>query len=445
MNLEGSLDAFGLPDVVALLATTGKTGGLAVRRGEGTGAPVAGVVWFRDGRITSATSDRSRASLVRRVVGSGAVDDAALRQAVARAVSGTGGVARALLEAGAVEPELLRQAATDQAVDAVFDMLRWTQGEFGFDSAEIDPDDVGLSLDHGQVLAEAQARADSCERMAALVPGLDSVLAVPVVLHDEPAVTRDEWAVLALVDGRRRVRDLVELTGCGQFAVTTTIAHLVQRGLLHVKDAASPDHVSVVERRLAMLASVESGEAATPEPAPAEPETPAAARAVAAPGGLGMSAAAALAAARAAQGISQPGVPGPGQVQRPAARREVVPPRPEPFLPGRRPEHPEPVEPARASRPATRQPLTRPTSSPMPGGPAPTVAPATATAMSTGGAMSGGGLSTLAGTGVVEGATARAFSEPEHEADQHAEGVIERDPGVNRSLLLRLIAGVRGL
>ena len=71
MNLEGTLDAFGLPDVVALLAGTGKTGGLQLRHAQGTG-PVHGVVWFREGRISGASSDRSRASLVRRVVGSGA-------------------------------------------------------------------------------------------------------------------------------------------------------------------------------------------------------------------------------------------------------------------------------------------------------------------------------------------------------------------------------------
>ena len=96
MNLEGTLDAFGLPDVVALLAGTGKTGGLQLRHAQGPGL-VHGVVWFREGRISGASSDRSRASLVRRVVGSGAVDDAALRHAVQRATGGGTGVARALL------------------------------------------------------------------------------------------------------------------------------------------------------------------------------------------------------------------------------------------------------------------------------------------------------------------------------------------------------------
>jgi len=153
-----------------------------------------------------------------------------------------------------------------------------------------------------------------------------------------------------------------------------------------------------------MLASVEStaeAYAATEEPVVEVTH-------VAGPGAHGMSAAAALAAARAAQGLSQPA--GPGTVTRTAPRREVVPPRPEPFLPGRRPEHPEPVEP---------------------------VAPAMHHAAP---------VRTPVHTSVVtEGATARVLSEPAVMTETAPDGVIERDPAVNRSLLLRLIAGVRGL
>ncbi|MGD9956076.1 MAG: DUF4388 domain-containing protein, partial [Candidatus Nanopelagicales bacterium] len=344
MNLEGSLDAFGLPDVLALLATTGKSGGLLLRRApDGDRPRTEGAVWFRDGRVCGATSDRSRASLVRRVVGSGAVDDNALRQAVARAVAGGGGVARALLEAGSVDPELLRQAADDQAVDAVFDLLRWREGEFAFDPGASDPDDIGLAVEHDRLLAEARARIEAWESLVVVIPSPEAVLAVPTVLGHDPEVSRDEWALLSLVDGHRRVQDLVELTGAGEFAVTTILARLVQRGLLHVKDAAAPDHVSIVERRLGMLASIEGGAPAAPAPASEAPhpvdELPPA------PGSLGMTAAAALAAARAAQGLPSPGVPSPAGGR---PRHEVVPPRPEPFLPGRRPEHPEP-EPERVA------------------------------------------------------------------------------------------------
>ena len=394
MNLEGSLDVFGLPDVVTLLATTGKTGALGVRR-MGPDGPVEGVLWFHDGRLGGASSDRGRASLVRRLVGSGAVDDAALRSAVARSVADGTGMARALLEAGSVDPELVSQAAADQTIDAVFDVLRWPDGDFGFDQTAGDHDDVGLRLDPAAVLTEASARLDTWAHLEAVVPGTETVLSLPVVLADDPVVSRDEWALLSLVDGRRRVQDLVELTGCGHFAVMTTLAQLVSRGLVHVHDAATLDHVGVVERRLGLLASVESAPTTVPAAQPRTPMEP-----PAGPGSLGMTAAAALAAARAAQSHAQPGAPGSGRVTR---QPDVVPARPEPFQPERRPEHPEPAY-------------------------------ASHMAPSRGGAMS---------ATVVEGATARTLSDPM--AQTSPEGAIERDPSVNRSLLLRLIAGVRGL
>ncbi|MFC6238347.1 DUF4388 domain-containing protein [Longivirga aurantiaca] len=424
MKLEGSLDAFGLPDVVTLLATTGKTGGLLLRRTGDDRTMTEGAVWFRDGRVCGATSDRSRASLVRRVVGSGAVDDNALRQAVSRAVSAGGGVARALLESGSVDPDLLRQAADDQTVDAVFDLLRWSAGDFAFDPGASDPDDIGLAVEHGRVLAEARARVEAWASLIVVIPSVDSVLTVPTVLGHDPEVSRDEWALLSLVDGHRRVGDLVELTGAGEFAVTTILARLAQRGLLHVKDAAAPDHVAIVERRLGMLASIEGSSPAVPE-APQQQQPVAVEEPVAGPGAQGMSAAAALAAARAAQGLPQSGNPGSGAKRTP--RHEVVPPRPEPFLPGRRPEHPEPAPERVAGASAHR------------------ATPAYSAPASPVGVPFPGSIGSRAGS--VEGATARSLADPDQlpAPDPRHDSTIERDPAMNRSLLLRLIAGVRGL
>jgi hypothetical protein len=91
----------------------------------------------------------------------------------------------------------------------------------------------------------------------------------------------------------------------------------------------------------------------------------------------------------------------------PATRAPVIPERPEPFTPPRQPEHAEPAAPtyARASTPAQRP-----------------------------------GATVAAVVGEVHGATAM---QPNPEATPSS--YIERDPSVNKSLLLRLIAGVRGL
>jgi hypothetical protein len=367
------------------------------------------VVFFASGQVTGASADGSRQPLARRLVGSGAVGDEALAAAVEAATNGDGlGVVRALLDAGAVDEGLLRQAATDQAVDAIFDLLRWRSGDFAFVMDESNPDDVGVRLAIESVLADAEARTSTWETVSQVVPSSKALLAMPVVLPADPAVSREEWSLLALVDGRRSVGELVDLTGSGQYAVVSTLAALVQRGLLEVRtdDSDGADHVAVVVRRQQLLAPLE-GQPFTPvvEKAPAAEDVAAGGDEVADAVGEAVEVAQPdepvdekdlVTASASASAEGQPAMLGGAHVP-----QDVVPPRPEPFLPRRQAEFDE-----TAGSPAVRPVHVQ-------AGPSATV-------------------------GEVIGATVTA-------PDPDSTSVIERDPNVNRSLMLRLIAGVRGL
>lgn len=385
MRLEGSLDAFSLPDVFQLLSNTKKTGGLHL-----TSDGSDGVVYFAGGDVTGASADCSRQPLARRLVGSGAVTDDALTGAVSAAKDAEDlGVVRALLDHGSVDADLLRHAAKDQAVDAVFDLLRWRTGDFSFALDETNPDDVGVKLPAEKVLADADGRNANWETVSKVVPSPQAVLAMPVVLPSEPAVSREEWSLLALVDGRRTVSDLVELTGSGQYAVVSTLAGLVQRGLLEVRPPAGEpgaedaDHVAVVVRRQQLLAPLESAEPAAPAAPATAPSVP-----------------------------RSRGEAGGGEVSDAVADHRA------PASPGTSPSDHEP-ELVNASlghdhRSAHGAQLpSRPGSA----------------------GDSNGSPTSSALSGVLATATAPNL---EH-------SVIERDPEVNRSLMLRLIAGVRGL
>jgi len=408
MKLEGSLDAFSLPDVFQLLSFTKKTGGLHLAS-DGSD----GVVFFATGQVTGASADSSRQPLARRLVGSGAVSDEALTAAIAAVAEGEGlGVVRALLESQAVDAELLRQAATDQSVDAIFDLLRWVDGDFAFVMDEGNPDDVGVSLAIESVLADAEARRTSWDSVSKVVPSSKAVPTMPVVLGSDPVVNREEWSLLALVDGRRTVGELVDLTGSGQYAVVSTLAALVQRGLLEVRaedsadgaDGAGEDHVAVVVRRQQLLAGLE---AFVPVEAPAVPE-PRPADGLADRRDQGHPGRRSGDKVGNAQvGLVNASAEAPETVMLGGAHvpEDVVPPRPEPFLPRRQAEFDE----------TATSPGVRP------------VSVQTSTTSHVGGRSFGD----------VVGATATA---PDQDSS-----VIERDPDVNRSLMLRLIAGVRGL
>ncbi len=91
-----------------------------------------GVVYFADGLVTGASADGVRQSLARRLIGSGAVDDDMIRAAVDQADENRG-IGLVLVDSGSVDADLARQAATEQTVDSVFDLLRWPVGDFSFD------------------------------------------------------------------------------------------------------------------------------------------------------------------------------------------------------------------------------------------------------------------------------------------------------------------------
>lgn len=450
MKLEGSLDAFSLPDIFQLLSFTKKSGGLHLRR-----AATRGCVYFRDGAVTGASSDDGRQALARRLVGSAGVGETELTAAVDRAATEGIGVSRALLDAGAVDPEFLGSLVTEQVVDAVFDLLRWSEGDFSFTVDEPGPDDVGISLGVEHVVADARSRLDSWDHACRVVPSPETVLALPVEVREDPVVTRGEWALLALVDGRRTVAELVALAGRGDYAVVSQLAALIERGLLKVRTPDAGEGALALARRQDILSRLENDRVTAaaeeletisvapvtvfaplppvevmPDPAESDPaDDHSGGEATLADASFGdvspaSTVASVLAAAAAGEpspfSRTQPPAPTrddapPALLQRPAARLDdgvaahlvadtrVTPARPEPFMPRRRPEFPD-------------------------DGPRPSIT-----------RIGGGGGASAAVAGAAGAAGLAVADLAEHKSH------IDRDPSVNKSLLLRLIAGVRGL
>ncbi|MCW2679024.1 MAG: hypothetical protein JWM62_425 [Frankiales bacterium] len=373
MRLEGTLDAFSLPDIFQLLSFTKKTGTLHLRRETAHGA-----VHLREGAVTGARADVARQELGRRLLGSGLVDDQALA-AAAEELAGDSALslAQLLAEKGGLDVEQVRAVAAEQATDAVFSLLRWADGEFAFVVDETDPDDLGASVPVDEVVAEGQRRLAAWAELVEQVPAPDSVVTVNPAPAADPAASRDEWALLAMVDGKRTVADLVNLSGRGEYATVSALAGLVSRGLLVVGPVGGDQLV----RRQSLLAALEGQPVVEPPAVPAQ---------------------------AAAPSIPAPAAP-------------VIPERPEPFTPSRKPDHAEEAPAYARASAGTGAPSTR-----------------TATA-------GGGSAHTAAHTaahGSVQGATAL---QPDASVDPAVASLIERDPSVNKSLLLRLIAGVRGL
>jgi Domain of unknown function (DUF4388) len=377
VRLEGSLDAFSLPDIFSLLSMTKKTGGLHLRR---SGAH--GVVWLGDGLITGGASDLSRLALGRRLAGSGHVTDDALVAAV-QAVGGSTelGLARALRDANAIDEGELHTLVCEHVIDTVFDLMRWSEGVFEFVIDEPNIDDVGVVREVDEVVTEARTRLDTWATLDERVSSPDTVLSLSLNLDTDPELQREEWALLALVNGHRSVGELVTVCGRGEYAVVVALAALVAKGLVLTEES---EGVASLLRRQELVASLEPESATTTEILSEVLEAPASE--IAAPASEPES----LHLAKHSDDDDRPmseisTLPRSASLSNDiaAATAQLA----DPYGASHESDHPEPLA----------------------------------------AAASGGGM-------VASPAAAAVPS-----------GAIERDPSVNKSLLLRLIAGVRGL
>lgn len=179
MSLNGTLETFPLPDVLALLAATKKTGELQVDGGRG-----AARVWLDGGEMVAAEVPRATTF-----------------------------------------------------VDAVFEMLRLSSGRFSFDNdgAAATP---GQPVALEPLLREAQSRLGEWRSIEAVVPSLRcGVRLAAEVSGPKVSVTRDQWRALVAVATGPDVEGVMSSLGLGEFDSCRLLKDLVQTGLVTIDDA----------------------------------------------------------------------------------------------------------------------------------------------------------------------------------------------------------------
>lgn len=176
MALQGTIDSFPLVDVLALLESSGKTGRLEVvgDRGRGT-------LWVDGGELVAAE-----------IRGSGEVE----------------------------------------ATDAVWELLRFNDGSFEFDSGS-EPPERAFAANVGETVEGAQKMLSKWEKITERVPGLGHVVRLADKLPGEDVrLSPDDWAVLVAAGPSRSVAEVLEVLGASEFAGCAKLAELVDRSLV---------------------------------------------------------------------------------------------------------------------------------------------------------------------------------------------------------------------
>lgn len=240
-GLRGDLRVVPLAEVLQLLDVQEQSGVLTVER---TGARVD--IYFRRGRVDQAMATGvPEEFLLGRFVLDAAVMQRAdfeafleSRTSQSRLTGQPKLIGQQLVKLGYLAEGDLKSCLNRQSSELIYEILRWRHGRFRFAAgAELPPSviDAALGLDVEAVLMEGYRRVDEWHLIEHAIDNFDIVF-----LRNEDSVaqmgrgrlTREELAVLELVNGKNTVKEIIRKSRMGSFEVSKMLYRLLSIKLI---------------------------------------------------------------------------------------------------------------------------------------------------------------------------------------------------------------------
>lgn len=233
-GLRGDLRVVPLAEVLQLLDVQEQSGVLTVER---SGARVD--IYFRRGRVDQAVaSGVSEEFLLGRFILDAELMQRADFESFLESRSNKSGpsqrlIGQQLTKLGLLAELDLKSCLTRQSSELIYEILRWRHGRFRFAAGlELPPSviDAALGLDVEAVLMEGYRRVDEWHLIERAIDNFDVVF-----LRNEDSVaqmgrgrlTREELAVLELVNGKNTVKDIIRKSRMGSFEVSKMLYRLL--------------------------------------------------------------------------------------------------------------------------------------------------------------------------------------------------------------------------
>ena len=233
-GLRGDLRVVPLAEVLQLLDVQEQSGILTVER---SGARVD--IYFRRGRVDQAVADGvpEEFLLGRFVLDAELMQrgdfESFLESRANKSGAGQRLIGQQLVKLGLLGEQDLKACLTRQSSELIYEILRWRHGRFRFAAGvELPPAaiDAALALDVESVLMEGYRRVDEWHLIERAIDNFDVVF-----LRNEDSVaqmgrgrlTREELAVLELINGKNTVKEIIRKSRMGSFEVSKMLYRLL--------------------------------------------------------------------------------------------------------------------------------------------------------------------------------------------------------------------------
>ncbi|HSJ28686.1 MAG TPA: DUF4388 domain-containing protein [Acidimicrobiia bacterium] len=227
MALTGNIEVFPLPEVLRLLARSGKNGCLRVESGA-----VDGRIYIREGSLSLATVTTDH-EFVEQAVASGVVD--------ARVAHQPEPVELVEYLASGHTADDLAEVVHEHVVEALYRIRRPGTGRFEF-LVDADPRFLtGQRFDIERSVTDADRRAAEWAEIERVIDDMHLPVRMAAQLsQDEVTISSPTWRVLASLEGGMSIAEVALRLGTTQFKAAREVASLMRASLIDEVEPAPP-------------------------------------------------------------------------------------------------------------------------------------------------------------------------------------------------------------
>lgn len=258
MALEGSIQDFGLPDIIQFLRHQNKTGVLTIESKNSWTKVI-----FEGGMIVSTATPETEGEdwIGKRLVQSERMTETQFKEVLKQQQKNKEKIETILVNAGLISKQDLTHLLDLQTKETLFALFRLKEGRYRFEAVPVSYNqDYATSMDAEFILLEGMRQYDEwpiiedkintkniifkkkqelsnkVKVSGKVEQALDQELGKEESSNGDFIITDDEMAVYNLVDGQRDVQKIIDMVQMGEFSTCKALISLLSLGLIVKKE-----------------------------------------------------------------------------------------------------------------------------------------------------------------------------------------------------------------
>ena len=237
LDLQGRIERFTLPEILQLIASSRKSGTLAIQRDD-----TIVMLYFKEGSITYGYGPRQTFHLGQLLKERGVINAQQLDEAVQiqSKTENSKRLGEILMSRNSIDRADLESVVRQQVEELAYSLLSWETGSFKFyENQYPTQEEITVLLSVENVVMEGLRRYDEMNMVRETLPDLGAVYIISASQagrRREVALESHEWNVMALVDGYRDISEVCKYSSLDRLETLKAMARLKLAGIITKRD-----------------------------------------------------------------------------------------------------------------------------------------------------------------------------------------------------------------